>query len=1536
MSGDNSLLSELIKIIQSHSQNCAQDEAGNSIPCAHSSPKSSGIDLQGRGAHGRHREQHNTQEARTSPGSNSERFHVRQQNEDDYTRYHNMDFHNWLNKSFVHNNVREQEQHNSNHTTYKDKCKHFKMLLTKYKSLSVENWYFSRCLHEHIVPKGLRITKFPNNIDFETDEVLFKEICAIFDECGLSVIKALMKHNESRMEKDKNTIDRLYKEISEDLLFSIDEYKRMYYRTIQDVDSSTSHNHNRKISKLRRDLKDYESNNAYNDNTSHYRQYQARGVKYYNYPHYIDHNREGTYEVNNDEHQNQHSVGDRNDNGVNYQEEYYTKMDISDTFFKLFAKGFTFVPHQTPCISNILLDIKLFTRRLNLSVILGNNISGNDSKRLKRRSIYNPPLQHDIQSFENVGCNVIRSNYPHHYNTGLTNLTEEENKLLVPLKSNKKVRIMKPDKGGGMVIMDQWDYMRRVLNILNNKSYCTVSRNEINIAYSNIDFTLEDNLLQGLYDKDLFEFFMVSKPVVPAIFGMPKIHKCVTDPPMRPIVSAQGSKTQPLAIYIDVKLKGYHLKYEHLLIDSWDLLRKINNINYSDEIIFVTIDVKDLFMVIPHDIGLTWFEEILMDMDTLKPEEFRIILENMELDALLKLGSTVDTESLLEAIQEGIAALLPKVENSFIYLLDREVNKFVCDDPTHELPQDGKVRDAVEKQKRIECNGLSQSELQEKQINSLVAPLPPDKRVLIIPLVDQEAEKVIAVILVRCSQLKEADGQTLSILEKHMSVACKRVQSLQKTSSWPKLSLTCTSSQNSLAKPDTMVNGTYNEMDSKILKLCGELYDLDAASLQLKVIHYLQQETQSPCCCLLLVSEDNHQLFCQVVGDKVLEEEISFPMTFARLEQFVEKKRFLTLQDISEEEHAQLNSILGFEVYSMLYVPVISRATGQVVALACAFNKKGGQKYTEEDEHKIQHCFCYTSTVLTSTLAFQKEQKLKCECQALLQVAKNLFTHLDNVSVLLQEIVTEARNLSNAEICSVFLLDRGNNELVAKVFDGGVVDDENNEFRIPADQGIAGHVATTGKILNIKDAYSHPLFYRGVDDSTGFRTRNILCFPIKDENNEVIGVAELVNKINGPWFSKFDEDLATAFSIYCGISIAHSLLYKKVHEAQYRSHLANEMMMYHMKVCSEEVKKVLMHDIQPVNMFHPNFARFSYTPRSLPEDSTAMAILSMFEDMGFTTNYKIDQQILARFCLMVKKGYRDPPYHNWTHAFSVSHFCYLLDKNLELSKYLEDIEILALFVSCMCHDLDHRGTNNSFQVASQSVLAALYSSEGSVMERHHFAQAIAILNTDGCNIFDQFSRKEYQRMLDLMRDIILATDLAHHLRIFKDLQKMAQVGYNPNNRHHHSLLLCLLMTSCDLSDQTKGWKTTRKIAELIYKEFFSQGDLEKAMGNRPSEMMDREKAYIPELQISFMEHIAMPVYKLLAEIFPKASELYEIVASNREQWIKASHKFTLRGLPSNNSLDFLDEEYDALMAADESAKMNGCVNVKGQMASAEE
>jgi cGMP-dependent 3',5'-cyclic phosphodiesterase len=76
--------------------------------------------------------------------------------------------------------------------------------------------------------------------------------------------------------------------------------------------------------------------------------------------------------------------------------------------------------------------------------------------------------------------------------------------------------------------------------------------------------------------------------------------------------------------------------------------------------------------------------------------------------------------------------------------------------------------------------------------------------------------------------------------------------------------------------------------------------------------------------------------------------------------------------------------------------------------------------------------------------------------------------------------------------------------------------------------------------------------------------RNILCIPIKDDN-EVVGIAQLCNKINGMQFTPCDEEIAIAFSIFCGISIIHSLMYKKVQDAQSRSKLSNELMMYHMK-----------------------------------------------------------------------------------------------------------------------------------------------------------------------------------------------------------------------------------------------------------------------------------------------------------------------------------------------------------------------------------
>lgn len=61
-------------------------------------------------------------------------------------------------------------------------------------------------------------------------------------------------------------------------------------------------------------------------------------------------------------------------------------------------------------------------------------------------------------------------------------------------------------------------------------------------------------------------------------------------------------------------------------------------------------------------------------------------------------------------------------------------------------------------------------------------------------------------------------------------------------------------------------------------------------------------------------------------------------------------------------------------------------------------------------------------------------------------------------------------------------------------------------------------------------------------------------------------------------------------------------------------------------------------------------------------------------------------------------------------------------------------------------------------------MASLYSSQGSIMEHHHLSQALCILNTEDCNIFQCLQTPHYDVCLELLRDCILATDLANHFK----------------------------------------------------------------------------------------------------------------------------------------------------------------------------
>ena len=123
--------------------------------------------------------------------------------------------------------------------------------------------------------------------------------------------------------------------------------------------------------------------------------------------------------------------------------------------------------------------------------------------------------------------------------------------------------------------------------------------------------------------------------------------------------------------------------------------------------------------------------------------------------------------------------------------------------------------------------------------------------------------------------------------------------------------------------------------------------------------------------------------------------------------------------------------------------------------------------------------------------------------------------------------------LLEAERATVLLIDHTNGELWSKVAqsDGG----KPLEIRMPRHAGIAGYVFTTGKALNVPEAYAEPLFNRAVDEATGYRTRNILCVPIFDRQDEPFGVIQLLNKRGDRPFDATDEQQLAAFATNIGV-----------------------------------------------------------------------------------------------------------------------------------------------------------------------------------------------------------------------------------------------------------------------------------------------------------------------------------------------------------------------------------------------------------------
>ncbi|XP_072766046.1 dual 3',5'-cyclic-AMP and -GMP phosphodiesterase 11 isoform X2 [Anoplolepis gracilipes] len=589
----------------------------------------------------------------------------------------------------------------------------------------------------------------------------------------------------------------------------------------------------------------------------------------------------------------------------------------------------------------------------------------------------------------------------------------------------------------------------------------------------------------------------------------------------------------------------------------------------------------------------------------------------------------------------------------------------------------------------------------------------------------------------------------------------------------------------------------------------------------------------------------------------------------------------------------EIDALTGYRTRALLCMP-IKDCNSDVIGVAQVINKLGGEgQFTAQDEKIFAGYLQFCGIGLRNAQLYEKSQLEVKRNQVLLDLARMIFEEQSTIEHMVFRILTHTQSLIQCQRVQVLLVHKASKGSFSRVFDfeandltGEDSDSRTSPFesRFPINVGITGYVATTGETVNIPNAYEDPRFDPLVDDGTGFRHRTILCMAIKNSSGQIIGVIQLINKFDDLPFTKNDENFVEAFAIFCGMGIHNTHMYEKAVIAMAKQSVTLEVLSYHASASLEDAQR--LRNLRVPSSVHFQLHDFKFDDIHMEDDETLTACLRMFLDLDFVERFHIDYDVLCRWLLSVKKNYRNVTYHNWRHAFNVAQMMFAILTATQWWKIFGEIECLALIIACLCHDLDHRGTNNSFQIKASSPLAQLYST--STMEHHHFDQCLMILSSQGNQILSNLSPEEYSRVVKVLEDAILSTDLAVYFRKRGAFFALVRSNYNWAYSDNRDLLRGMLMTVCDLAAITKPWDVEKRVAELVSSEFFEQGDIERRTLNiTPIDIMNREKEdQLPMMQVGFIDSICLPIYEAFAQLSDKLLPLVDGVRMNKQHWLE--------------------------------------------------
>jgi len=327
--------------------------------------------------------------------------------------------------------------------------------------------------------------------------------------------------------------------------------------------------------------------------------------------------------------------------------------------------------------------------------------------------------------------------------------------------------------------------------------------------------------------------------------------------------------------------------------------------------------------------------------------------------------------------------------------------------------------------------------------------------------------------------------------------------------------------------------------------------DLDGVLAEL--VDIIAKQTHAEYATLFLNDASREELYSRVIHGNV-KHEIRFLNDQGVAGHAFQKNEAMLIANAYESPlfNSRIDENTGIVTRDILAVP-IRTSSGEVIGVAEAINSQN-DGFNQKDLELLSSLTTHAAIFLKSGQFVEEMQRSRKQEMEFLDVVSDITSDI-NLSAVLRKVMSEATRLLDAERSTLFLNDEKTGELWSEVGEGLTAVD----IRMPNHVGIAGAVFTSGQNINIPHAYADLRFNPAFDKKTGFFTRSILCVPVVNKANKIIGVTQVLNKRGGV-FTREDESRLKAFTAQISVGLENAKLFNDVQNIKnYNESMLNSM-----------------------------------------------------------------------------------------------------------------------------------------------------------------------------------------------------------------------------------------------------------------------------------------------------------------------------------------------------------------------------------------